>query len=131
MSTLNKMFAVVLAVAALLITGCSAARPLHRSHASIRASLLKRTPLGTSKQQVERFVAKEGWRVSHDNAYLLPRAVKQGGGPPVPTNVQNVLMADFGGYFIFLGTREIYGLWGFDADGHLVDIWIYKERDTL
>ena len=126
-----NLSAAFLALAVLLITGCSAARPLHRSHASIRASLLKRTPPGATKEQVETFIAREGWRVSRDSAYLLPRAVEQGGGPFVPEQVQSVLMADLGGYFIFIGTREIYGLWGFDAEGRLVDVWIYKERDVL
>ncbi len=93
--------------------------------------MLKKTPPGTSKEQVERYIAKEGWPISRDSAGLLPRSVKQGGGPRVPNAVQNVLMADFGGYFIFLGTREVYGLWGFNADGHLVDIWILKENDVL
>src|SRR6266849_10304749 len=37
----------VIVVAALLTSGCSSARPLHRSQAAIRASLLKRTPPGT------------------------------------------------------------------------------------
>src|SRR5258708_27571415 len=57
----RKAFTVILASAALLLTGCSAARPLHRSEAGIRASLLKRTPPGTPKQDVETYIAREGW----------------------------------------------------------------------
>ena len=130
-STVRRIFTVILTLAALIMTGCSAARPLHRSHASIRASLLKRTPPGTSEVQVERFITKEGWHTSRDSAYLLSRAVAQGGGPPVPKDVHSVLMAELGGYVIFIGTRCTYGLWGFDADGRLMDVWVYKERDVL
>lgn len=80
---------------------------------------------------VEKFIAKERWHVTHDSASLLRRAAKQGGGPPVTENVRTVLMADFGGYFIFFGTRETYGLWAFDDQSRLVDVWIYKENDVL
>lgn len=124
-----RLVSVVLALTTLTVAGCSAARPLHRSAASIRASLLKRTPPGMTKQDVEAFMTREGWHV--DNADLLEAAARQGGGPPVPAGVHDVLSAYLGGYFIFFGTRTTYGVWAFDADNRLIGVWIYRERDVL
>ncbi len=127
-----RLALLVLALTAFSIAGCSAARPLHRSAASIRASLLKRTPPGMTKQQVETFITREGWHIdSGDSAGLLPSAVQQGGGPPVPAGVHDALSAYLGGYFIFFGTRVIYGVWAFDAENRLIGVWIYRERDVL
>lgn len=96
----------------LLVSGCSAARPLHRSKASIRASILKRTPLGTSKKEVEKFIAKEGWRPESDE-------------PPSRIEVR------FGGYVIFFGTCDVYGTWQFDRGDRLSDFQVTKSHDVL
>jgi len=121
MSVKQRMTVSALALASLLITGCSAARPLHRSEAGIRASLLKRTPLGTSKKEVEAFIAREGWQPRSETG--------------APRTEQSAIQVHFGEYFI-CGTwgfamRGVWCHWRFDDDGHLVDIWVHKENDAL
>ncbi len=119
-------------IAILAVTGCSAARPLHRTHASIRASLLKRTPPGTPRPDVVKYITRSRWSMETNQVtYFLGYSARQGGGPPPPDSVRSVIMAEFGHYPIFIGNRYIYGLWAFDESDHLVDIWIYKERDSL
>jgi hypothetical protein len=117
----RKAFTVILVSAALLLTGCSAARPLHRSEAGIRASLLKRTPPGTPKKDVETFIAREGWH---------PLSTTQ-----VPTETQSAIEVYFGEYFI-CGTwgfamRGVWGVWSFDFNSRVIDIWVHKENDSL
>jgi hypothetical protein len=129
---ITRSFSAMLVLALLLATGCSAAGSLHRSNQAIRAALLKRTPLGTPEEEVEKFIVKEGWAAQRgDYKYLLPRAAKQGGGPAVFSQVKSVVTAGLGSYFVFFGTSDVSGLWGFDADGHLIDIWVHKEHDVL
>ena len=129
MRVATGLVSILFAVTALSVAGCSAARPLHRSSESIRASLLKHTPPGMTKERVETFIAREGWHIDRDNA-SLEIAAKQGGGPPVPAGVHDVFSAYLGRYFIFFGSREVYAHWAFDADNRLIGVWIYKENDV-
>jgi hypothetical protein len=114
-----KAFVTPLAVFAIFISlmgsGCSVARPLHRSEAKIRDSILKRTPLGTTKKEVEAFIGKEGWQVMPDS-----RAVKQ-----------NDIEVLFGGYAIFFGTCNVYGVWKFDDSDLLIEMSVSKSHDVL
>ncbi len=116
MKFLSRAFALCAVLVLLLASGCSAARPLHRSTAGIRASILKKTPPGTTKKDVEAFIAKEGWR---------PMDIR--GRGPEPNEIQ----VRFGGYAVFFGTCNVYGLWEFDNDGRLLDLRVSKERDVL
>ena len=95
---------------AFLLSGCSAARPLHRSEASIRASLLRKTAIGTSKQEVQAFITAEGWWSSPN---------KDGG-----------IWAYFGRYG-FLSDWRVSGLWTFDKNDRLVDIFVEKCINSL
>jgi hypothetical protein len=135
-----RRYTAVIALAAVLANGCSAARPLHRSSANIRTSLLKSTPPGTSKKEV---IAKIGWRVDQKSGPfaaqaqesgawdMLRSASKQAGSPPVSKEVKSVLEFDFGSYFIWFGSCDVIGVWGFDSEDHLLEIWVYKSRDVL
>ena len=126
-----SLLCISLALVVFLVAGCSAARPLHRSAASIRRSLLKRTPPGTSEQQVAAFIAREGWRIDRQNSINHEFMPYDNGGPRVPEKVHDLWSAYLGGYVYFFGTRVTYGIWAFDANGRLIDIWIYRERDGL
>jgi hypothetical protein len=112
---LGRVYALSAISVLLIVSGCSAARPLHRSEASICVSLLKRTPLGTSKKDVEAFIAKEGWHPS----------------PNEWASTKNRIEVCFGGYAIFFGTCYVYGAWDFDKDDHLIEVRVSKSRDVL
>lgn len=109
-----NLFSLVAVLTFPLMNGCSVARPLHRPKEKIRASLLKKTPLGTPKKDVEAFIAKEGW---HPEIGVST--------PP------NEIEVDFGGYFIFFGTSEVFGTWKFDSNDHLIDVSVLKAHDVL
>jgi hypothetical protein len=113
--TLVRLIAATLIV---VVVGCSAARPLHRSEASIQASLLKRTPLGTSRTDVQKFITRQGWELQRDS--FVPS------GAPSPRDT-----VCFGGYAIFIGTSYVYGEWTFDAGEKLIKFRVYKSRDVL
>lgn len=101
---------------ALLVAGCSTARPLHRSEAHIRAALLKKTPIGTSEQDVQKFIEKEGWK--RDESF-------QAGG----------ICVYFGSYtvwnIVMPANRGVWGTWTFDPNGRLIDIYVSKGTDSL
>jgi hypothetical protein len=111
-----KTRAAIAVATALLITGCSTARPLHRSEAHIRAALLKKTPIGTSQQDVQIFIEKEGWK--RDESFQV-------GGIDVyfgSYTVWNIVMP---------ATCGVWGTWTFDSKGRLIDIFVTKETDSL
>lgn len=132
--------AAVTALAAVLASGCSAARPLHRSEASIRASLLKSTPRGTPKKEV---IAKLRWRVPQEWGPFAAQAQEQAarnrlsrvsrhpGSPRGSDEVKSVLDFYFESYFVWFGNCGVWGIWGFDSEDHLLDIWVYKAIDSL
>jgi hypothetical protein len=133
--------AVSIALIPVLLSGCSAARPLHRPPANIRASLLKNTPLGTARADVERFIGRQGWRAEdftdfRPPGWKVPRAAVMGpfgevGDPPVPEEMRSMIKADFGSYFYFVGSCDVYGVWAFDSQDRLVQVWVNKPRDGL
>jgi hypothetical protein len=133
MCDVSRIVVLLLGLTVLLVVGCSAARPLHRSEASIRASLFKQTPLGSSKSAV---IAKIGWHLDRSLgpfAAQSQEAEAMGMIPssPVTQNVKSALEMNLGGYVIWFGTRYVYGVWGFDSEDRLVGIWVYKENDVL
>jgi hypothetical protein len=137
----GKAFFAVMAVGTMLLVGCSAASPIRRSEASIRASLLKRTPPGTPKAHVESFMARQTrWEWGGDRwldpragaQFTMKRVAERAGGPPLRNEVTHMLRAEFGSYLTWpFFHRYVYGYWGFDSNDDLVDIWIYKETDAL
>ena len=108
----------ILAFLMLLIVGCSVARPLRRSEASIQASVLKHTPIGTPRADVRSFIARQRWELQRDGRVPV--------GTPSPRDE-----VCFGGYTIFFGTCYVYGVWTFDATNRLVDFNVSKSRDVL
>src|SRR5436189_3522482 len=63
-------------VLALVLVACSTAGPLCRSDEKLRASILKRTPLGSSSDQVYAFIKDQRWVVhseSHDKGFMMRR----------------------------------------------------------
>ncbi|SRR6266568_3414548 len=140
---MNRRATHILSTALLLVLvcGCSAARPLHRSEVNIRGSLLRRTPFGTPKTEVEKFIARQGWRAEPVKD-PLPPGWKQPvvavmppwgrvGNPPVPNESRSMIKADVGSYTYFLGTCDVDVWWDFDADDRLVQLWVNKYRDSL
>lgn len=115
MKALLKALAVFLLLASLMVSGCSVARPLHRSEDHIRMSILKRTPPGTPKKDVEAFIAKEGWDPLDLQA----------------TERKNGIEVCFGGYFIFFGECYVYGIWTFDSADRLIEVHVSKSHDVL
>ena len=97
--------------------------PLRRSEISIRKYLLNQTPLGTTFSAVRDYVEAEGWGVtmSSTRSGYIRRDIK----PSVVVGSQ-YLRTSIGEYQGFPFAVDVTAFWGFDDDGELVDIWIWK-----
>ncbi|MGA2174066.1 MAG: hypothetical protein ABSH38_03675 [Verrucomicrobiota bacterium] len=95
---------------------------------------MKRTPLGCSSDQVYAFIKEQHWSVhseSHDKGFVMRR--------PGQNEAHSV---EVGSSFVAceLGTTHFtmfpfettkYAYWGFDKNGHLIDVWVDEDTDAL
>jgi hypothetical protein len=99
---------------AILLSGCASFCFVHRSEADIRASLIKRTPVGTSRQNVEACLKKKGWQTypGHNGeicAFLCQET----------------------GTFFDLSNYQVYARWEFDKNDILTNVYVYKTPMSL
>jgi hypothetical protein len=98
-----------------------------RSDESIRERLLKAAPLGSSLAEVEAVVKSGGWPYEVDTrGGFYDQRVR----PSRVVGAQHV-QANLGDYRdipIFLATN-VTVFWGFDVDGRLIDVWVWKTTD--
>src|SRR5688572_25621628 len=101
-------------------------RSILRSENSIRATLLKHTPLGTKSEEVRAYVEKRGWldrRYTGEGGYLK----QEPGVPPMVVGVSSI-KGKLGHYYLPL-RADVTAFWGFDAEGRLIDVWVWKTVD--
>jgi hypothetical protein len=118
-------FSVVVFVLVVCFSGCSLCRP----ESSIRASLLRGTPLGSTSQEVRAFVQSRGWLDRNyigDSGFLKQEA----GVPAVEVGVTSI-RGELGRYWSVPFQTSVTAFWGFDANGRLIDIWVWKTTDGL
>jgi len=115
----------------LLFVGCSSVGPLSRSEEKIRASVLKRTHLGCSSDQVYAFIKEQHWQVdgeSPDNGFHKT-FVGRAGSVEVGSSY---VSCDIGvTHFVFFPfATDVLAYWGFDKSGRLIDVWIDQQTDA-
>ena len=98
---------------------------LMRSEVGIRNSLLKQTPLGSSFDQVRSFAERQGWRPHGEwNGFQRQEAGKL----PETVGVTSI-EAEVGRYWLPFCTT-VTAFWGFDSEGRLIDVWVWKTTDS-
>ena len=100
-----------------------------RSEETLRGSLLKRTPLGSSFEQVEAAVQREGLKNPH---FYLNHGFYDQRSSPAKTVGKASIEATLGEHpWLLLGTEGAYAAWCFDEKYRLIEIIVYKEIDSL
>jgi hypothetical protein len=115
---------IVIIAIGFFVSSCSSLR----SESSIRASLLKETPLGSSSSDVRAFVANQGWL---DRSYAGTNFgfYKQESGEPAHEVGVSSICGQLGHYWLPFRT-DVTAFWGFDTNGHLIDVWVWKTTDA-
>ena len=90
--------------------------PLRRSPETIRALVVKETPLGTSRAEVDALVNNRGW----------PRGWTNEG--PADYADPNWTSAYLGKYRDYVSETMVYVFWKFDKDNRLIEIQIIKSQ---
>jgi predicted small lipoprotein YifL len=116
-----------------LLAGCSAAGPLYRSDEKVRASILKRTPLGSSSDQVNALIKEQHWTVrseSRDKGFMM-RRTGQNEAHSVEVGSSFVACELGTTHFVMFPFETIkFAYWGFDVSGRLIDVWVDEETDA-
>lgn len=111
---------------------CIVPHHLRRSEASLKVSLLKTTPPVCSFADVWTLAEKEGWldRGHGTNYGFCPAYI---GGPRDATEMIGVksIRGHLGHYWVCPWRMDVTAFWGFDTDGRLIDVWIWKTADSL
>ena len=107
----HRLLFSALAIVAVALSAWFFSSPLRRPESSIRASLLRSTPLGSSSHEVRAFVKSQGWTE----------------GPVGVTSIQG----DLGHYRSLPFQTYVTALWSFDTDDHLIDVRVEKTVDGL
>lgn len=108
------------------ITVTQAAIHLRQPEALIKSALLLEAPLGSSISRVEELIRRHKWKLSYplaDTGFYDQRT-----RPPGVVGTQH-LRASLGDYQSILLEANVTAFWGFDADGKLIDIWVWKTFD--
>jgi hypothetical protein len=124
---LKRMFAqCLLAAIPLLLAGCYTANtvPLSKSPDTLRDWMLKRTPLGSTPNEVYTFIKHQQWEIDEE-------VKKDGTQRQVAGHAGNLkvisssVRCDLGitHYVYFPFPTEVYATWAFDRDDRLIDFW--------
>ncbi|HVU18571.1 MAG TPA: hypothetical protein VHD32_16835 [Candidatus Didemnitutus sp.] len=121
---MKRLLALVLA----LLVGVhilSASESLRRPAAAIEESLLRLAPRGSSVEEVLRAIEAKGWKHDfiHETGFL-----KQEGSKPMEVVGKKSIHAHLGEYGLILKT-SVDAFWGFDGEGKLLEVWVWKTTD--
>lgn len=124
MMTKRRLFLLALALLALVVIS----NPLRRSEDHIKDRLLVATPLGTSMAEVESYIRDQGWEivvVRMNSGFRAPRV-----RPEIKIGSKSIRA--YLGYYQGIPWRvDVTVFWGFNEQSELIDIWVWKDPDTL
>ena len=118
--------------------------PMRRPYTNVRNYVLRFTPIGMSMDDVITFIeSREDWRIHNINyewGFVLPRAHLDPGWPDAfegnPTVIIgeqsiSVRMGRYRAWYkLFIPTNVVI-LWGFDANGYLIDVFVWKTYEAF
>jgi hypothetical protein len=118
MALKGKHFAVALVTIGLVLGGLVVANPLRRSEAGVSSWLAKRTPLGSSEEQVR--------AVAHQHGWYNPNLQGSDGLTSGP-----YIRGELGRYWSVPFYTYVTVFWEFDSSNHLANIRIWKTTDGI
>ena len=130
MSSNSRKLLIGLGAALILVAGLlvwAASSPLRQSEAALTVQLLQEAPLGSSVPEVEAMIRHHGWELSYplaDSGFLDQRV------KPARKVGDLHLRANLGDYWSIPWMANVTAFWGFTAEGHLVDVWVWKTWDA-
>ena len=114
------------AAAALVVAVFAVPHSLRMRESFIETSLLKMAPLGSSSDEVQRALERKGFHPT-----LIPTGFYKQKVPAKPevvgTTSIRVELGEYRSPFV----TSVSAFWGFDKEGKLIDVWVWKTVDAL
>jgi len=120
----------------LVAISISLSNPLRRSQEKIKESILELTPIGMGMDDVLKVIENnKRWEiryVRYDFGYRRPGIpdpadVALGRGTYIGEKSIRVFLGDYRNIFI----TSVTVFWGFDENSKLIDVYVWKDADTL
>ncbi|MCK5612726.1 hypothetical protein KAR91_63220 [Candidatus Pacearchaeota archaeon] len=102
--------------------------PLRRSESWIQTYVLNITPLGSSFDDVAQIIEKQGWEVAYKSK---EHGFRDQGSCPEKIVGSMSIRASLGDYRGIPFKANVTVFWGFDEEGKLIDIWVWKTWDGI
>ena len=127
---------IALSVIVLIVSIIVFLNPLRRPQEHIKNEILKLTPIGTSMEDVIKIIqSKRQWEIdyiSHEHGYRRPGTpdipdIALGGETIVGEKSIRVFVGEYRNIFI----TSVTIFWGFDKNSKLVEIYVWKDKDSL
>ncbi len=127
---------IVLSVIVLIVAIILLLNPLRRSQEQIKNDILKLTPMGTSMEDVIKIIeSKKQWEIdyiSHEHGYRRPGTpeysdIALGRETIVGEKSIRVLVGEYRNIFI----TSVTVFFGFDKNSKLIEIYVWKDKDSL
>ncbi|MBQ7012194.1 MAG: hypothetical protein IJN63_10855 [Clostridia bacterium] len=121
---------VILLVIVLVTVVVELFNPLRRSAEQITEDILELTPIGSSMEDVIRVIeSKKSWEWSGE---VYPFGFLKQPPPPeerTEVGVQSidVFLGDYRNIFV----TSVTVFWAFDENSVLIDVWVWKDTDTI
>jgi hypothetical protein len=126
---IKKQFGIIIVLLLFVIAIVILANPLRRSPETLRYKMLKKTPIGMEMGEVEKIAKEIGGRTEIST---IAGFDKQDPNDHRTIGAKSI-RTDVGDYWAIpplpIITSVTY-FWGFDENGKLVDIWVWKTTDA-
>ena len=110
----------------LLLQGCTVIGNPYKDAGAMRQNLLKLTPIGSTIFDVEAKLRKKHFDIKLNvNHGFIRRTDRK---PIGEMSIEAHLVSYRSG---FLSSTTVTGFWGFDGESRLVDVWVWKDVDSL
>ncbi|GAB5382865.1 MAG: hypothetical protein Alis2KO_42060 [Aliiglaciecola sp.] len=115
-------------LALVLVAAFIFANPLRQTQSSIEQYVEEVTPLGSSMNDVISAINENGWNIDfvNENKGFYHQDIT-----PNREVGSKSIRAVMGEYRTILVTTSVTVFWGFDEQGKLTDIWVWKVNESL
>jgi len=119
----------LLAVVGLVVCAATGpSLPLRRSSQAIEQSFLAETPIGSPFSEVIRKLSDRGYKPVPSELGFYRQEL---GESPRTVGVSSIKV-QLGDYWVVpFVTTSVDAFWGFDSDGRLIEVWVWKTTDCL
>ena len=96
---------------------------------TLERKILEETPLGATASEVQEFIREEGWDLVGADFHNAKKGFLDQRVRPYAIVGQSSIRAELGRYFGFPFWTYVTAFWGFDSEGKLIAIWVWKTVD--